>query len=139
MDARIFREEPMGLKDTLLSISLLDRIAYQPERNLLFLNFQGLKLLTPKDAQDVQAAVERKCQEIGHRVNTIVNYDGFEIMEPAMDAYAEVVKHMSEHYYARITRYSTSAFLRNKLGAAISSRGLAPHIYETQAEAEAAI
>ncbi len=139
MDARIFRDEVMGLKDTLLSISLLERIAYQPERNLLFLNFQGLKLLTPKDAQDVQTAVERKCKEIGHKVNTVVNYDGFEIMEPAMDAYAEVVKHMSENYYANITRYSTSAFLRNKLGAAISGRGLAPHIYETQAEAEAAI
>jgi propionate CoA-transferase len=139
MDARIFREEPMGLQDTLLSISLLDRIAYQPERNLLFLNFQGLKLTSPKDAHDVQAAVERKCIEIGHKVNAIVNYDGFEILEPAMDAYAGVVKHMSEHHYSNITRYSTSAFLRNKLGAAISGRGLAPHIYETQAEAEAAI
>jgi propionate CoA-transferase len=129
----------MGLKDTLLSISLLERIAYQPERNLLFLNFQGLKLVSPKDAQDVQTAVERKCKEIGHKVKTIVNYDGFEILEPAVDTYAEVVKHMSEHYYSNITRYSTSAFLRNKLGAAISGRGLAPHIYETQGEAEAAI
>jgi len=129
----------MGLKDTLLSISLLERISYQPERNLLFLNFQGLKLFTAKDAQDVQTAVERRCKEIGKKVNTVVNYDGFEIMEPAMDAYTEVVKHMSENYYANITRYSTSAFLRNKLGAAISERGLAPHIYETQAEAEAAI
>jgi len=139
MDARIFRDEVMGLKDTLLSISLLERISYQPERNLLFLNFQGLKLFTAKDAQDVQTAVERRCKEIGKKVNTVVNYDGFEIMEPAMDAYTEVVKHMSENYYANITRYSTSAFLRNKLGAAISERGLAPHIYETQAEAEAAI
>jgi propionate CoA-transferase len=139
MDARIFRDEPMGLKDTLLSISLLERIAYQPERNLLFLNFQGLKLATPKDAHDVQTAVERKCQEIGHKVNTVVNYDGFEILEGAMDAYADVVKTMTEKYYANSTRYSTSAFLRNKLGAAISGRGLAPHIYETRGEAEAAI
>ena len=139
MDARIFRSEPMGLKDTLLSISLLERIAYQPERNLLFLNFQGLKLSSPKDAQDVQTAVERKCLEIGHKVDAIVNYDGFEIQEAAMDAYAEVVKTMSEKYYAHITRYSTSAFLRNKLGAAISERGLAAHIYETRGEAEAAI
>jgi propionate CoA-transferase len=139
MDARIFRDEIMGLKDTILSISLLERISYQAERNLLFLNFQGLKLVSPKDAQDVQAAVERKCKEIGHKVNLIANYDGFEILEPAMDAYTEVVKTMSEKYYDKTTRYSTSAFLRNKLGAAISSRGLSPHIYETKAEAEAAI
>jgi propionate CoA-transferase len=139
MDARIFRDEIMGLKDTILSISLLERISYQAERNLLFLNFQGLKLVSPKDAQDVQAAVERKCKEIGHKVNLIANYDGFEILEPAMDAYTEVVKTMSEKYYDKTTRYSTSAFLRNKLGAAISSRGLSPHIYETKGEAEAAI
>jgi propionate CoA-transferase len=139
MDARIFRDEIMGLKDTILSISLLERISYQAERNLLFINFQGLKLVSPKDAQDVQAAVERKCKEIGHKVNLIANYDGFEILEPAMDAYTEVVKNMSEKYYEKTTRYSTSAFLRNKLGAAISSRGLAPHIYETRTEAEAAI
>ena len=139
MDARIFRDAVMGLQDTLLSISLLDRISYQPERNLLFLNFQGLKLVSPKDAQDVQAAVERKCLEIGHKVKVIANYDGFEILEPAMDSYAEVVTYMMEHYYLNRTSYSTSAFLRNKLGAAISERGLAPHIYETQAEAEAVI
>ncbi|MNC87368.1 hypothetical protein D3C83_30890 [compost metagenome] len=43
---------------------------------------------------------------------------------------------MMANYYGRITRYTTSAFLRDKLGAAIGARGLAPHIYETRAEAE---
>lgn len=139
MDERIFRPEPMGLKDSLLAISLLERISWQPERNRLFLNFQGLKLVSPKDAQDVQDAVERQCQAIGHRVDVVVNYDGFEILEPAMDAYAQVVERMVERYYGQVTRYSTSAFLRDKLGSAIRERGLAPHIYETRAEAEAAI
>lgn len=139
MDARIFRPEPMGLKDSLLAISLLERISWQPERNRLFLNFQGLRLVSPKDAQDVQGAVERQCQAIGHRVDVVVNYDGFEILEPALDAYARVVERMVERYYGQVTRYSTSAFLRDKLGAAIRERGLAPHIYETRAEAEAAL
>jgi propionate CoA-transferase len=137
MDERIFRSETMGLKDTLLAISLLDRISYQAARNLLFLNFQGLKLRSPRDADDVRNAVERRCKEIGRKVDVIVNYDGFEIDEAAMDAYAQVVEDMMKRYYGRITRYSTSAFLRNKLGAAIRARGLAPHIYETREEAEA--
>ncbi|MEO0002720.1 MAG: hypothetical protein RLZZ22_412 [Pseudomonadota bacterium] len=139
MDARIFRPEPMGLKDSLLSISLLDRISWQPERNRLFLNFQGLRLVSPKDAQDVRDAVERQCQAIGHRVDVVVNYDGFEILEPAMDAYAQVVADLVERHYGQVTRYTTSAFLRDKLGAAIRERGLAPHIYETRVEAEAAL
>ncbi|MGD9299764.1 MAG: acyl CoA:acetate/3-ketoacid CoA transferase [Thiohalocapsa sp.] len=139
MDERIFRPEPMGLKASLLAISLLDRISYDAERNLLFLNFQALKLRTPKDAQDVQDAVERRCQEIGRKVDVIVNYDGFEVSEPALDAYAQVVEHMVTHYYGKITRYTTSAFLRDKLGAAIQDRDLAPHIFETRAEAETAL
>ena len=44
---------------------------------------------------------------------------------------------MVERYYSKITRYTTSAFLRNKLGKAIAERGLAPHIFETRSEAEA--
>lgn len=136
MDERLFRDESMGLKDTLLSISLLKRISYQADRNLLFLNFQSLKLNTPKDAQDVQAAVERICKEIGHKVCVVVNYDDFKIEEPAMEAYAGVVAHMVENYYDKITRFTTSSFLRDKLGQAIRNRGFAPHIYETRAEAE---
>jgi propionate CoA-transferase len=136
MDERIFRPEPMGLKDSLLAISLLDRISYNAARNMLFLNFQGLKLRTPKDALDVQDAVERRCKEIGRKVNVVVNYDGFQIEEAAMDAYAGVVEYMSKTYYGNITRFTTSAFLRDKLGKAIRERGLAPHIYETRGEAE---
>jgi propionate CoA-transferase len=68
-----------------------------------------------------------------------VNYDGFEIDEPAVEAYAQVVEHMVSNYYSSMTRYTTSAFLRDKLGTAIQGRGLAPHIFETRAEAEAAI
>ncbi|TXH90533.1 MAG: acyl CoA:acetate/3-ketoacid CoA transferase [Rhodoferax sp.] len=139
MDARIFRPEPMGLKDSMLSITLLERISWQAQRKRLFLNFQGLKLVTPKDAADVQQAVEARCKEIGHRVNVVVNYDGFEILEPALEAYARVVEHMTKHYYDQVTRYSTSAFLVKKLGPAIRARGLSSHIYETREEAEAAL
>lgn len=137
MDERIFHAEPMGLKDTLLAIALLDRIAYQAERNLLFLNFQGLKLRTPQDALDVQAAVEHRCREIGRKVDVIVNYDNFEIEEAALDTYSQVVQHMVSHHYLHISRYTTSTFLRHKLGAALDERGLAPHIFETRSEAEA--
>jgi|GEM_PF-4564693 len=46
---------------------------------------------------------------------------------------------MTQHYYRSVTSISTSAFLRNKLGETIHARGLAPHIFETRAEAEPAI
>ena len=139
MDARIFTDAPMGLKDTLLALALPDRISYQPERKLMFLNFQGLHLRTPKDAQDVQAAVEARCKEIGEKMDVIVNYDAFQIDEAAFDAYAHVIEYMTKTYYHNITRYTTSTFLRAKLGKAIDDRGLPPHIYETAEEASATL
>ena len=41
MDARIFRPEPMGLREALLAIPLAERFSYDPESNLFFVNFEG--------------------------------------------------------------------------------------------------
>lgn len=41
--------------------------------------------------------------------------------------------------YLDVTRYTSSAFLRAKLGAALSRRKLAPHVFETEDEALAAL
>ena len=49
MDPRIFRPEPMDLRDRLLNLDLTDRLAYDPERNILFLNFEGLHVRRPDD------------------------------------------------------------------------------------------
>src|SRR5262245_8174188 len=40
MDTRIFRIEPMGLRDDLLSIPLDQRFTYDPGQNLFFVNFE---------------------------------------------------------------------------------------------------
>jgi propionate CoA-transferase len=42
---------------------------------------------------------------------------------------------MEDTYYSRVTRYSTGAFLRMKLGAALEKRDVAPHVFETENEA----
>jgi len=38
-----------------------------------------------------------------------------------------------------VTRYTTSAFLRMKIGDALNRRNVAPHIYESRAEARRAL
>ena len=69
------------------------------------------------------------------RVYGIVNYDNFVIAPDLIDAGTEMVKCVVERYYWGVTRYTTSNFLRLKLGNALSERGLAPHIYESAEEA----
>jgi propionate CoA-transferase len=138
MDARIFRPEPMGLaKDFAGYADLGPRIGYDAQRNILFLNFEGLRVRSEQDVTQIRDAVERRCRAIGRRVNVIVNYDSVQIDDTLLDAYAKMVRAMEDAYYLKVTRYTTSAFLRMKLGQALTERRVAPHVFETRAEAQA--
>jgi propionate CoA-transferase len=50
-----------------------------------------------------------------------------------------MVKYLIGCYYTGVTRYTTSTFLRMKLGDALQKRELAPHIYESGEEARKAL
>jgi propionate CoA-transferase len=139
MDARIFRAVPMGLKTDLLTLTLDERLTYDPAENLFFVNFEGYAIQTSQDVQAVKEAVERIVSPLGKKVYTIVNYDNFTIMPDIVEEYTDMVKHLVDHYYSGVTRYTTSAFLRVKLGDALQKRDVAPHIYESSAEAQQAL
>ena len=131
MDRRIFREAMMGLDRTLFDLDLERRITYDTARGTLFLNFEGMRVRTAKDVDDIKAAVQRQCREIGKRVPVAVNYDHFRIDPELVDAYAAMVRHMEATCYTEVARYTGSAFLRLKLGAALERAGVKPHLFET--------
>ena len=139
MDKRVFGSEPMGLKDDLLTLRLEDRLTYDPQENLFFVNFEGYSIKTPQDVENVKDAVERIVAPLGQKVYTIVNYDNFTILPDIVDDYTDMVKHLVDNYYSGVTRYTTSTFLRMKLGDALKIRDVAPHIYESSAEARKAL
>jgi propionate CoA-transferase len=136
MDPRIFRTEPMELAETLLGLRLPDRISYDPTRNTLFLNFEGMSVRSEADIAAIRAAVAERCQAIGRRVAVVVNYDGFRLDPTLTDRYADMVRGVEEDFYTTVSRYTTSAFMRLKLGEALAARAVAPHIFETRAEAQ---
>ena len=68
-------------------------------------------------------------------VYAIVNYDGFSILPELLDAYSAMVQELTDRFYSGVTRYTTSGFLRVKLGDALKKRGVAPHIFESAAQA----
>lgn len=138
MDARIFGAEPMGLKDAVLAIGLEERMSYDPRKETAFYNFQGLHVRSTKDVEDIRRAAEAVCRSAGKRIRAVVNYDDFQIDEAVMDDYAAMVADLTARFYSGVSRYTTSAFMRLKLGEALAHRGLAPHIYETRGEALAA-
>jgi propionate CoA-transferase len=138
MDPRIFQPERMGMEAELVGrMDLASRVSYDADRNIMFLNFEGMHIKTERDVENVQGAVESFCRKIGRRCSVIVNYDSFRIDEAVIDAYARMVQYMEENYYTRVTRYTTGAFLRMKLGEALAERKIAPHVFESESEARA--
>jgi propionate CoA-transferase len=135
MDAAIFRPEPIGLRERMLAVPLSQRLAYDSEHNILFLNFERLSVRNSADVRAIESEIERRLAEIGHKVYGIVNYDHFDLAPEVEDEYAAMVKGLVENHYFGVSRYSTSGFLRAKLGKALGGRGVAPHIYESAAEA----
>ena len=137
MDARIFRDEPMQLDETLLGLGLAQRVSYDAERNVLFLNMEGMHVKTRDDVDRVRRVIEERVQGIGKKVALVVNYDDFLIDAAVADTYAAMVRYMETHYYTTASRYTTSAFMRLKLGEALSRRRVSAHIFETREEAHA--
>src|SRR5215216_1135960 len=137
MDARLFGEPVMGLEQDLLGLSLTERISFDESRNTLFANFEGLQVRTIEDVDLIRREFERTCRAIGRKVHLIVNYDGFGLDEAVSDAYFSTITYLQQQYYETASRYTTSAFLRLKLGSALADRNLAPHVFETKAEAHA--
>ncbi len=86
----------------------------------------------------IRRAFERTCRAIGRKVHLIVNYDGFMLDEGVSEAYFSTITYLQQQYYETASRYTTCAFMRLKLGSALSERNLAPHVFETRAEANSA-
>jgi propionate CoA-transferase len=136
MDARIFLPEPMNLERMLVGLSIAERISYDQERNILFLNYEGLRLRTLEEIELIRAELETRLRAIGRRVSLIANYDGFELDPSITDAYFTLVAYIQDRYYTSASRYTTSAFMRLKFQNALAQRELAPHVFETREEAQ---
>jgi len=136
MDTRIFRSEPMQLREDMVSIPLDQRLTYDPRQNLFFVNFERLSVRSTGDIRAIVKAVESKLSPLGHRVYAIVNYDNFSIVPELLEEYSTAVRGLMDRFYTGVSRYTTSGFLRVKLGEALEKRGVAPHIFESAAEAQ---
>ncbi len=135
MDPRIFRNVPMGLREEMLAIPLEQRFSYDPQQNLFFINFEGHVVRNQKDVERIKKIVQKRLKPLAQKVYVIVNYDNFTILPEVMEEYAAMVRELVERFYSGVTRYTTSGFLRAKLGDAFQHRQVAPHIYESADEA----
>jgi propionate CoA-transferase len=139
MDPRIFSTEAMGLKKDLLELPLAHRLHYDAKAHRFFVNFEGFSIWSPEDIHEIEEAAAQILEPLGHKVAAIVNYDNFRIHPELMDTYIDMVDRLVKRFYTGVTRYTTSAFMRMKLGDALVRRQAAPHIYESPEEARKAL
>jgi propionate CoA-transferase len=137
MDKRIFLPEPMRLRDDLLRMPLEQRFTYHPDKDQFFVNFEGHVVRSHQDIERIRRIVESMLSSVRRKVHVFVDYDNFSIYPDVLDEYSAMVRDLVDRFYSGATRYSTNAFLRSKLGDALSRRALAPHIYESSDEASA--
>ena len=135
MDARIFLNEPMGLRRALLRLPVEQRFTYDPEEDLFFVNLEGYEIKTLDDAEEIRRQVTKHLTPLGRKTYAVVNYDNFTIDPDLIDPYTDIIKDLMDRFYSGVTRYTTSAFLRMKLGDALEQRDVAPYIYESVGEA----
>jgi propionate CoA-transferase len=135
MDPRIFREGPMDLRSDMLSIPLDQRFTLDEQQNLFFVNLERFALRSRADIDAISKSVEAKLGGLGRRVYAIVNYDNFSIVPELLDEYSAMVRKLADRFYSGVSRYTTSGFLRIKLGEALEKRGVAAHIFESADEA----
>jgi len=138
MDERIFRRAPMGIKNDLLNIPLEDRFVYRADDNIFFINLENYYMKTSEEVQEMRKLVGSILEPLGKKVHTIANYDNFNVSPHLVDEYVEMVKYAAS-FYESVTRYTTSTFLKMKLGDELQKRGVAPHIYESKDEAHRAL
>jgi len=136
MDPAIFRAPLLGLNRRPV-LSLDERLVYHPADDVLYLNFEGLRLQSRQDAAELAEFLEDRLSQYGRRLNAIVNYDNFTLDPAAAQRYWEMVRHNTSTYFHTLTRYSTNAFYRHQLREHFAGAHLEQRIYPSFNDAKA--
>jgi propionate CoA-transferase len=137
MDDRLFRAEAMGLEAMLLDRPLADRFTLDPARSMLFIDFAGYRVRCEAQVEAVREQVRSLVEPLGRKVEAVIDYDGCTIDPTIAEAWFDMARDVQARFYETASRYTTSAFMRLKLGDALLRREMAPHVFETAAEVQA--
>ncbi|OWW22092.1 acyl CoA:acetate/3-ketoacid CoA transferase [Noviherbaspirillum denitrificans] len=135
MDERIFRPGPMGLRNDILYLPLEQRLTYSAKRNVFFVNFEGFEVKNVADIEAIRDQVESILHPVGRKVPAVVNYDNFSITPDLLDSYVDMVHDLTERFYCRVTRYTSSAFMRSYFGTAFRRHQTDPALFASREEA----
>jgi propionate CoA-transferase len=118
MDARIFSPLAMNWRADFLALPLEQRLVYDAQQELFFVNFEGFEVGDAATIDRICAMVAERLAPLGRKVPAVINYDNFSIVPDLLDDYVAAVNGLAERYYSKVTRYAHSTFMRASLGRA---------------------
>jgi propionate CoA-transferase len=128
MDAALFADQTMGLRQRLLATPLAARLELDAAHRLLFINFEGLAVDDMNGVNAIETQITALLAPLKERVAVVVNYDSFTIAPALIDAYSAMVQQLKRRFYSRVTRYGTGGFLKARLEARGSNQLGSEHI-----------
>lgn len=128
----LFLDDLMGLEQGSHQL-VSDRLHYDPESNTVFVHFEGLRMDTVADVEELSKTLDEYFQSLGQKVKAVVNYDNFFVAPAAESAYFEMVQRNSDQYFTSSVRYATDAFFRRKSGTKFARAKT--EIYDSYSEA----
>ena len=137
MDPAIFAARARwGLREALLRVPLSQRFVLDPAQGIFFANFEGLVVRSIADVEAIRTRIEARLvgldRQGARRSSTTTTSRSCPTCSTPTRTWCAT---SPSRHYSRVTRYTTSAFLRAKLGDALLERGVAPHIFESVADA----
>ncbi|MDY0362709.1 MAG: hypothetical protein RBR08_14755 [Desulforegulaceae bacterium] len=121
------------------NLPLEKRFSYDEKLNRFYVNFQDLKIDNLNDIYRIEYLVAQHLSNLGKKVSAIVNYENFFIDEELLVPYSRMVNRLMEHFYAGVTRYTSSDGLKEDLEKGFKGANIAPNIFGTIIEAESAL
>ena len=93
MDERIFRLAPMGLRSVLLRLKLSESFSLDAEKNMFFINFEGLDIATHEDVEAIYAEVESR---LSHLLSRPQRYRQLRQLLHSSRGHRRLCKHVSK-------------------------------------------
>lgn len=118
---------------------LQDRFQLDEQRNILFINFAGLRIESREQVDDMERHVREAYERQGRRIYAVVNYEGTEVAPELIDDYGERIKWLSERYGIATVRYSSSGATRSVLRYLGAAKDLESNIFASREAAIRAI
>jgi propionate CoA-transferase len=134
MDSRIFQSRPMGIRGALVDLPIPARLVLDPVHGRLLLNFERLEVRDHATITAIRDRLAAICEPIGPGLDALINERGLWVDRELEHDFRHMLETALSRYCRTVSHVTTSVFMREKLGAALSARGVAPHVFESAEE-----